>query len=155
VTTPLPSDHSGSNTVFLESITGLVESGTGNANIWLGTFNAAYARKLGMAVFPGSLNLRLPHPFDWTNNRYAEHLIRFDRTEYGGERDILFLACRLASLKGHPAYLWTTTTPRAGDARYIIEIVTNVSLRVTYGLKDGDHLTVDLVQRVSGHPTPD
>lgn len=127
-----------------------MEGGAHNANVWLSTFSAAYARKLGMPVFPGSLNLRLPQPFDWADPRYAQHLIRFDRTEYGGERDILLLPCRLATLNGHPGYLWTTTTPREGDSQHVIEIVTDVSLRETYGLKDGDSVTVDLVRRTPG-----
>jgi len=28
-------------------------------------FNAAYCRKAGMRVFPGSLNVALDAPFDW------------------------------------------------------------------------------------------
>jgi len=122
-----------------------VEAGTQNASIWLARFNAAYARKLGMPVFPGSLNLRLPHVFDWANPRYGPALIRFDRSEYGGERDILLLPCRLETLNGHPAFLWTTTTPRRGAELYLVEIVADISLRDTFGVKDGDVLAVDLV----------
>lgn len=124
---------------------GTVEAGSQNANIWLTRFNAAYVRKLGLAVFPGSLNLRLPHPFDWTDPRYKPALIRFDRSEYGGERDILFLPCRLETLKDRPAFLWTTTTPRQGADRNLVEIVADIPLRATFGLKDGDLLAVDLV----------
>ena len=125
-------------------LVGTVEAGAQNAHIWLTRFNAAYARKLGMPVFPGSLNLRLPHAFNWTDPLYEPALIRFDRSEYGGERDILFLPCRLETLDGRPAFLWTTTTPRDGAARNLIEIVADVSLRATFGLKDGDRLTVEL-----------
>ena len=93
---------------------------------------------------PERLILRLPHVFDWTNPRYAAALIRFDRSEYGGERDILLLPCRLETLNRHPAFLWTTTTPRQGAARYVVEIVADISLRDTFGLKDGDVLAVEL-----------
>lgn len=134
-------------------ITGLVEPGVQNAQIWLDRFNSSYARKLGMAVFPGSLNIRLPRPFDWTDVEYAAHLIHFDRSEYGGERDILLLPCRLANLEGHPAYLWTTTTPRTGDDQYLVEIITDLSLRATYGLRDGDQVIVDIVRRSQGEPS--
>lgn len=128
-----------------ERLIGQVEAGAQNASTWLTRFNDAYARKLGMAVFPGSLNLRLPHAFDWTNPRYAPDLIRFDRSEYGGERDILFLPCRLETLNAHPAFLWTTTTPRQGADLHLVEIVADVSLRDTFGLKDGDIVAVELV----------
>ena len=128
-----------------ERLVGKVEAGAQNANIWLTRFNAAYARKLGMPVFPGSLNLRLPHAFDWTDPRYEPALIRFDRSEYGGERDILFLPCRLETLEGRPAFLWTTTTPRPGADQNLVEIVADIPLRATFGLKDGDLLAVELV----------
>jgi len=128
-----------------ERLVGKVESGAQNANIWLTRFNAAYAHKLGMPVFPGSLNLRLPHAFDWTDPRFQAALIRFDRSEYGGERDILFLPCRLETLEGRSAFLWTTTTPRQGAEQNVVEIVADVPLRATFGLKDGDVLAVELV----------
>jgi len=128
-----------------ERLVGHVEAGAQNAGLWLTRFNAAYARKLGMPVFPGSLNLRLPQVFDWTNPRYGPVLIRFDRSEYGGERDVLFLPCRLETLNRHPAFLWTTTTPRTGAALYLVEIVADISLRDTFGLHDGDVLAVELV----------
>ena len=127
-----------------ERLVGTVEAGTQNASIWLTRFNAAYERKLGMPVFPGSLNLRLRHAFDWTDPRYEPALIRFDRSEYGGERDILFLPCRLETLENRPAFLWTTTTPRDEPAQSLVEIVADIPLRATFGLRDGDFLTVEL-----------
>jgi CTP-dependent riboflavin kinase len=130
-----------------ERLVGQVEAGTQNASIWLTRFNDAYKRKLGMPVFPGSLNLRLPHAFDWTDPRYGPSLIRFDRAEYGGERDVLFLPCRLETLNRHPAFLWTTTTPREGAALCLVEIVADISLRDRFGLKDGDVLAIDIVER--------
>lgn len=45
---------------------GRVESGKGDAGRWLAKFNAVYARKMGLPVFPGSLNLALDIPFDWS-----------------------------------------------------------------------------------------
>lgn len=127
-----------------ERLIGQVEAGTHNASVWLTRFNAAYERKLCTPVFPGSLNLRLPHVFDWTNPRYEPALIRFARSEYGGERDILFLPCRLETLNRHPAFLWTTTTPRHGADLSLVEIVADIPLRVTFGLRDGDVLVVEL-----------
>ena len=135
---------------MIERLVGRVESGTRNANVWLGRFNAAYAQKLGMSVFPGSLNLRLPHPFDWNSARYTTARIHFDREEYGGERDILLLPCQLASLNNHPGFLWTTTTPRTGAELSLVELITDISLRDAYGLRDGDVVTVDI--RPDGKP---
>ena len=140
-----PLRHLVGSTAMSERLIGHVEAGTQNARLWLTRFNAAYTRKLGMPVFPGSLNLRLPQVFDWTDPRYGPALIRFDRSEYGGERDILLLPCRLETLNRHPAFLWTTTTPRQGTARYVVEIVADIPLRDTFGLRDGDVVAVELV----------
>lgn len=46
-------------------------------------------------VYPGSLNLALDCEFSWFDSGYAPHIISFDRTEYGGERDIMLLSCDL------------------------------------------------------------
>ena len=48
-----------------ELFVGKVQAGLGDAARWLELFNAAYSEKLGMSVFPGSLNIALDHVFDW------------------------------------------------------------------------------------------
>jgi len=126
-------------------LTGRVQSGHGDAARWLRTFNSAYSRKLGVPVYPGSLNLALAQPFGWAEPALQADLIRFDREEYGGERDILLLPCRLRSLGGEAAFLWTTTTA-AHDPEdpWVVEVVASLGLRATYGLKDGDLVTLQL-----------
>ena len=42
-----------------ELLAGKVQAGFGDASRWLKLFNAAYSQKLGMLVFPGSLNIAL------------------------------------------------------------------------------------------------
>jgi hypothetical protein len=81
-----------------ELLAGKVQAGLGNASHWLKLFNTAYREKLGMPVFPGSLNIALDHVFDWFATGYEAHRIWFGREEYGGERDILLLPCQLVSL---------------------------------------------------------
>jgi hypothetical protein len=81
-----------------ELLAGKVQTGRGDASRWLKLFNAAYSEKLGISVFPGSLNVALHQVFDWFDARYEAHRIWFGREEYGGERDILLLACELVSL---------------------------------------------------------
>ena len=126
-------------------LTGRVQRGEGDASRWLTRFNAAYSRKLGMPVFPGSLNLALPHAFDWQAAELRPHVIRFGRDEYGGERDILLLPCRLRSLRDQDAFLWSTTTAaRDRPDPWVVEIVAPVGLRATFGLRDGDEVTVEL-----------
>ena len=125
-----------------EILRGRVQAGVGDAARWLSRFNAAYSRKLGMPVFPGSLNLKLDQDFDWTTPR--AHLVRFGREEYGGDRDILLLPCTLRNLLGHRAFLWTTTTPKTGPERVVLEVLADVKLREAYVLVDGSLVEVEL-----------
>lgn len=124
---------------------GMVQSGKGDASRWLSRFNEAYARKVGMPVFPGSLNVALGAAFDWSSAALKPFLIPFSRTEYGGERDILLLPCVLRNLGGQRAFLWTTTTAAAGrEDPWVVEIIAPVGLRATYSLKDGDEIEIEL-----------
>src|SRR5205814_10728188 len=88
-----------------ELLVGKVQTGFGDASRWLKLFNSAYSEKLGMTVFPGSLNIVLDHVFDWFDARYEAHRIWFGQEEYGGERDILLLPCDLVSLDRRRAFL--------------------------------------------------
>ena len=122
-----------------ELLTGKVQAGFGKASHWLNLFNVAYSEKLGICVFPGSLNIALDQVFDWFDARYQAHRIWFGREEYGGERDILLLPCELVSFDHRKAFLWTPTTA-AKDRRdpWVVEIVSDVNLRDQFGLQDGD-----------------
>lgn len=127
------------------TVVGRVQAGKGDASRWLGRFNAAYSRKLGMPVFPGSLNLALDHPFDWFAPALQPAIRWFGREEYGGERDILLLPCRLRTPADVPGFLWTpTTAARDRPDPWVVEVVAAVGLRATYGLRDGDAVVLEL-----------
>lgn len=116
-----------------------METGVGNASHWLNLYNKNYVLKTGMPVFPGSLNLALEEPFDWMLPKIHSNVIWFGREEYGGERDIMLLPCKLKNLKNLKAFLWSTTTAIAEPNRqFVVEIIAAVGLRVTFGLNDGD-----------------
>lgn len=130
---------------------GRVQGGKGDASRWLALFNAAYARKVGHPVFPGSLNVALPHAFDWFDPDVVCRTVCFDRTEYGGERDILLVPCRLASLADEPGWLWTTTTAaRDRPDPWVVEVVAAHGLRTTYGLVDGASVEIVLLDPPHG-----
>jgi len=124
---------------------GKVQAGFGDASRWLKLFNAAYSDKLGMPVFPGSLNIALNHVFDWFDARYEVHRIWFGREEYGGERDILLLPCELVSLDHRKAFLWTTTTAaRDRTDPWVVEINAHINLRNHFGLQDSDVVEISV-----------
>ncbi|HEY0777428.1 MAG TPA: DUF120 domain-containing protein [Gemmatirosa sp.] len=125
---------------------GQVQRGKGDAARWLSRFNAAYGRKLGMPVFPGSLNVALPYAFDWHAPSLEAHVMWFGREEYGGERDILLLPCRLRNLGDLRAFLWSTTTAaRDRPDPWVVEVVAPIALRATFGLSDGDAMVIEIV----------
>jgi CTP-dependent riboflavin kinase len=126
-----------------ELLAGKVQAGFGEASRWLKLFNAAYSEKLGIPVFPGSLNIALDHVFNWFDARYEAQTIWFGREEYGGERDILLLPCELISLDHRKAFLWTPTTA-ARDRRdpWVVEIVADINLRDHFGLQHGDAVEI-------------
>src|SRR5687767_11473914 len=131
---------------LVSRLVGRVQRGEGDASRWLSTFNAAYARKVGMPVFPGSLNLALGAPFDWFDPAMVRRTVAFDRTEYGGERDILLIPCLLVNLGTERAWLWTTTSAAHDPAELrVIELIAAVNLRETYGLVDGSPVEVQLL----------
>lgn len=128
-----------------ELLKGTVEAGVNDASRWLSLFNAEYSRKLGMPIFPGSLNLRLEQPFDWLAPGYQPFIVHFGQEEYGGERDILLLPCVLANLERRRAFLWTAVHPVLGvGTGDVVEIVTDVKLREVYGLADGAVVEVEV-----------
>lgn len=137
-TTPLP-------LTMPERLVGRVQSGEKDASRWLLKFNAAYCQKTGMAIFPGSLNLLLPAPFDWYALCHAPNRIFFAGHSFGSERDVLLLPCVLSNLQNHRAFLWSTTTAaRARGDASVIEIISDVKLRDRYSLSDGTEVVVEL-----------
>ena len=145
------SEHAPIGAAIPTVLEGRVQGGKGDAARWLSRFNAEYSRKVGMEVFPGSLNVALGQRFDWFAPEWQRHVVWFGREEYGGERDILLLPCRLRNLAGQRAFLWSTTTAAQDrDDPWVVEIVAPVGLRATYGLTDGDLVLIEL----PGEPTP-
>lgn len=97
-----------------------------------------------MAIFPGSLNLALDENFDWFQPFCQAKVIWFGREEYGGERDIFLLPCKLVNLGNKNAFLWTpTTAAKDRPDPWVVEVIADVKLRDAYKLKDGSVVEVE------------
>ena len=132
-------------------LTGRVQSGKGDAARRLLALMDAYTFKIGVPIFPGTLNLKLEEPFDWFAPELLEDIVWFERIEHGGERDIVLLPCVLTNLQGNGAFLWSTTNAARDPAlRRMIEIISPLDLRGTYGLVDGDAVEIEVYDRDSG-----
>ena len=108
-----------------------------------------------MPVFPGSLNVALGAPFDWFAPAVVRRTVTFDRTEYGGERDILLVPCVLGNLADERAWLWTTTTAaRDRQDPWVVELIAATKLRDAYRLTDGSAVVIRLLDRPdrAAHP---
>jgi riboflavin kinase len=119
---------------------GIVRSGNGNFSFWLGRLEAYYTQKTGMKLYPGTLNVRLidaifPTPKD---------AIRLESDEYGGRVSVSMAPCRIF---GRKAFILRpdTDTGKFGDPpERILEVATDIGIRETYGINDGDIVEVDV-----------
>jgi len=123
----------------LQAIRGKVVSGMGSFSFWIEKLRDHYQRKTGMLLFPGTLNLELEQPW-----RVPSGSLRLNAAEYGGTVTVNLVPC---SIFGRPAFILRTAANEEGRGhhpRTIIEIATDVKLRDTYQLQDGDWVEVEI-----------
>jgi CTP-dependent riboflavin kinase len=116
-----------------------VTSGRADFGFWIERLNEFYAKKTGMRLYPGTLNIELPDPYSLPAN-----VIRLEANEYGGRVSVNMVPCQIFNRK---AFLLRTDQNEAGTGhhpRNIIEIATDVGLRDLYQLWDGDWVEVEV-----------
>lgn len=120
-------------------VRGRVVSGCGNFGFWIERLHTLYARKTGMWLYPGTLNIELPAPYGLPSS-----VMRLEANEYGGNVAVNIVPCRIFDRQ---AFLLRTDQNEQGTghhSRNIIEIAADVRLRDAYQLKDGDWVEVEL-----------
>lgn len=123
----------------MATIRGRVVSGMGNFSIWIERLRDHYLRKTGMLLFPGTLNLQLDEP--WF---VPAGCLRLEGAEYGGTVTVNLVPC---TIFGRPAFILRTQANEEGRGhhpRTILEVATDVKLRDTYRLRDGDLVEVEI-----------
>ena len=118
---------------------GKVVSGMGSFSLWIERLREHYLHKTGMLLFPGTLNLELEQPW-----RVPPGCLRLNAAEYGGSVTVNIVPC---SIFGRPAFILRTEANEEGRGhhpRTIIEVATDVKLRDTYQLHDGDWVEVEV-----------
>lgn len=116
---------------------GQVETGAGSFSFWMAKLHAHYVRVSGLQLVPGTLNLRLPAPF-----RRSTQFLRLEREDYGGTVSVSLIPCEVFS---RAAFILRTDKAEFEDddaGHCLIEIATDIHLRESYGLKDGDWVEV-------------
>ena len=127
----------------MKTLTGTLQDGMNNANIWLRKFRDVYASWLGEEIFPGSLNLDVGYPFDWHDPDILPFRRRFSLFPHGGERDLYMIPCLIVHPGNQHAWLWTTTTAAEDrDDPNIVELIAGVELRTKLDLTTGSEVKV-------------
>ena len=120
-------------------LTDKVQSGLGDYGRWIAKFADAYFNVTGLMLFPGTLNVELPRAYN-----FPEHCLRLDRSDYPGDVNVSIVPCRIF---GRRAVILRTEANQDGTGphpRTLIEVATDIQLRVAHGLEDGDEVTVEV-----------
>ncbi len=145
-----------------EALSGVIGTGKNDANKWLQLFASAYPSRIGFAPFPGTLNVRLTNDRRYPIIGHSDTL-RVNGSDYGGSRDLLMKPCTLCLPPPPPpptaqtaaapievkCWIWRTTNGERDDS-HLLELLAPIKLRSTYGIRDGDAVTV----RVMTPPPP-
>jgi riboflavin kinase len=122
----------------MSRVRGRVTSGRADFGFWIERLSSFYEQKTGMRLYPGTLNVELPSPYS-----LPADTIRLEASEYGGSVSVSIVPCRIFN---RPAFLLRTDKNEQGIGHHpchIIEIATDIRLRDTYELKDGDWVEIE------------
>jgi riboflavin kinase len=93
-----------------------------------------------MRFYPGTLNVELSFPYSLPSN-----VTRLEANEYGGRVSVSIVPCRIFDRR---AFLLRTDQNEQDTGHHppsIIEIATDIRLRDTYHLQDGDWVEVEFL----------
>ena len=102
-------------------------------------FSKDYESKVGVRLFPGTLNLEIDG--EWS---CPEDCMRLDGEEYAGKVTVLIVPC---TLNDRPAFVFRTLANEQGSGDHpksIIEVASDWNLRNEYALQDGDFAVLEL-----------
>jgi riboflavin kinase len=121
-------------------LSGEIRTGKGNFSYWLDKLTLYYTRKTGLRLFPGTLNVHL------STGSYSTpaKALRLEKEEYGGRVSVSIVPCKIFGRKAFILRPDTDTGKHGDPPDKILEIATDVNLRDTYRLKDGDIVEVEV-----------
>lgn len=111
----------------------------GEAKFWMKKAEIAFYNKTGMNMFHGTLNIELDREYNLNGKIEVLH-----KEEYGGVQEVYLQECNIL---GHKSYILRTDKNMTGKGDHplnIIEIISDINFRKTYGLKDGDKIEVEI-----------
>ena len=120
-------------------IRGVVQTGIGDFGKWIAKLLPHYERKTRLRLYAGTLNVRLQKVFDLPKTR-----TRLEANEYGETVGVNIAFC---TIFGRNAVILRTDANDAGTGRHlreVVEIATDICLRETYDLHDGDTVSIEI-----------
>jgi len=123
----------------MRRLVGAVAGGKGDFGRWIARLQDHYARKTGLRLYPGTLNVHLAEEY-----RLPAGCLRLEGVEYGGRVNVNLVRC---SIFGRPAFILRTDLNEkgAGDhPRNVVEVASDLNLRQTYRLKDGSLVEIEV-----------
>jgi CTP-dependent riboflavin kinase len=122
---------------------GTIVTGIGDYAQWITKYQEYYRAKTSLNSFPGTLNLRLDHRYEFP----AAKVIRLEGHEYGSRVSVSILSVSLFGRQGvilRPDLSSWATAKDAAARLSTLEVATDVKFRDVYGLKDGDQVEVTI-----------
>lgn len=122
--------------------TGTVSSGLGDFSYRMETIPGlldAYERITGMRFFPGTLNVKLGHPFSFPGD-----CLRLEGHEYGGRVSVNILPCAVNGIKGFVIRTDKNEAGKGSHPKDLIEVACELKLRDRLQLEDGDQVDIEV-----------
>lgn len=125
------------------TLDGNITKGMGVAKKWVKMVEEPFQKNFGIRLFSGTLNVKL-----LTNYIVKPDLI-IKPEEYGGTQNVLVQKCNISkngeTIKEVFIVRAAKNETKKGDySTNIIEIVSDVNLRETYNLQDGDMIEIKI-----------
>ena len=121
-----------------EQLRGRVAGGLGALSGWMTMYAGAYEAAVGVALTPGSLNVRLDRP--WVMDSPG---IRLEADDVG-----VGIGLIAACVSGVPCWLLRTDKNNRGEGDHslnVVELVAPLHLRTALRLADGDEVVIDIL----------
>jgi len=119
---------------------GKVVSGVGNFSYWIEKLQDHYARKTGMNLFPGTLNVQLDQPYSLP----LSGVTRLEAQEYGGTVSVNILPCLVLGRSGFILRTDANEQNRGHHPKTVVEVASDVKLRDHFRLADGDQVEIEI-----------
>ena len=115
---------------------GKVKTGLGEGSSWMKMAKDIFKKKYHIDVFLGTLNVELEEDIYISENE------KILPDEYGGNLNVLVQKCKINGKLGYIVRTEKNNTKNGDHPLNIVEVVSDVNFRDTYGLRDGDLVNV-------------